>query len=446
MKRAKLTSKKEALRRVAAIEQALKDGFKPPGALRGRNEKAALAVAAERLGVSRLTLAAQVAEGGFFERLGVKVDWSLYRAALAENTDAPADANAEKDRRIVALEDEVNELRARLKAAHRESLDIEAIRQILGGAAAQPEAPPAWTLNGLSSGPAPAETPVTIWSDWHAGETVTSAETNGVNRFDMATLERRVKRLVERTIDLLRNHGPGVYPGGVVNLLGDFVSGGIHPELLKTDEEEVLPASLHVRDLLIWALEEMLAYLGALYVVCTSGNHGRATMKPEFKRYVFKNFDWLIYQLLVRHFAGRKEITFAIPDANEWLYRIYGQRYLAMHGDMLGVKGGDGIIGAIGPIMRGETKVGKQSAAIGRDYDVLLMGHWHQQLWLPRIICANALKGFDEFAKNGLRATPSTPSQPLWLVHPKWGRTVHRDVFLEDPGLPDISDWVSFPK
>ncbi|OYX81959.1 MAG: hypothetical protein B7Y84_20190, partial [Azorhizobium sp. 32-67-21] len=104
-------------------------------------------------------------------------------------------------------------------------------------------------------------------------------------------------------------------------------------------------------------------------------------------------------------------------------YRIFSQRYLALHGDMLGVKGGDGIIGAIGPIMRGEVKTRGQAASSGRDYDVLLMGHWHQELWLPRAIVANSLKGFDEFAKNALRAPPSEPSQPLWFVHPRRGIT-----------------------
>jgi YNFM family putative membrane transporter len=34
-------------------------------------------------------------------------------------------------------------------------------------------------------------------------------------------------------------------------------------------------------------------------------------------------------------------------------YRVYGLRFLLNHGDMLGVKGGDGIIGAIGPMQLG---------------------------------------------------------------------------------------------
>ena len=47
---------------------------------------------------------------------------------------------------------------------------------------------------------------------------------------------------------------------------------------------------------------------------------------------------------------------FDVPPANEVYYRVYGEWYLAVHGDMLGVQGGDGMIGAIGPIMRGTKK------------------------------------------------------------------------------------------
>ena len=379
--------------------------------------------------------------------LGISRSAARYRLRQIDALPKPGAGAPPSDtptqRRIIRLQDDVRRLTAELASAHRAAIDDDAIRTLLGRLGDAGADPPRWLVDTPAGrGPTP-EVPVTAWGCWHGGEVVDLAQTNGVNEFNVEIFERRVKRLVERTIDLLRNHGPGHYPGIVVALLGDMVSGGLHPELLKTDEEEVIPATLRVRDILVWALDRMLSEFGRVYVPCVAGNHGRATLKPEFKRYVYKSFDWLIYQMLARHYDGRREIVFDIPPANEVLFRVYGQRYLAMHGDMLGVRGGDGIIGAIGPIMRGEVKVGKLSAAIGRDYDVLVMAHWHQQLWLPRAIVANTLKGYDEYARLALRAVPSTPSQPLWLVHPKWGKTAHRDVFLEDPGLGRSDAWVS---
>lgn len=370
--------------------------------------------------------------------------WKIFGKDGGRQSPAPAPTQAEIDaRKLTALQAENADLKRRIKEAHLNSLDDDAIREILGGIVAEPSRPPEWLLDSAPIKGAAPEVPVTLWSDWHCGENVSLSETNGVNEYDREIFIRRAKRLVERTIDLCKNHGPGNYPGIVVNILGDMVSGGLHPELAKTDDEEVIPAVLTCRDTLITCLEAMIEAFGQVYCPCTSGNHGRQTAKPEFKRYVFKNFDWLIYQLLARHFKGRSEIVFDIPDSNEVYYRIYGRRYLAMHGDMMGVKGGDGIIGSIGPITRGEMKVGRQQSVIGRDYDVLLVGHWHQTLWLPRVVVNNTLKGWDEYAQKSLRAPPSVPSQSLWFEHPKWGKTMHREVFVEDPSSFESAPWVS---
>lgn len=358
---------------------------------------------------------------------------------------APAEPTAVEQRRIVGLEDEVKRLRRQLREQQREDLDTEAVRILLGRIASVSVSPPDWMVEPAKGrGRGTPEVPVTVWSDWHMGEVVSAAETGGKNAYDPAIAERRVRSLVAATISLARNHGPGDYPGIVVNLLGDFVSGGLHPELAKTDQEEVIPTVLRCVELLTWALGQIADAFGQVYVPCASGNHGRATQKPEFKRYIYKNFDWLIYQLLARQFAGDSRFIFDIPDTNEVHYRVFGQRYLAMHGDMLGVKGGDGIIGSLGPIARGETKVGKQASALGLDYDVLVIGHWHQMLWLPRVIVAGTLKGWDEYARSALRAPPAPACQPLWFVHPRRGITSRWEIGVEEPREAGGEEWVSF--
>ncbi len=381
---------------------------------------------------------------------------ATFRARLAaiapetkESPNAPIDpgdariGGSAKDREIVRLRDEVARLGKEIKDQHRVSLDEEWMREQVGALVKHAVSPPNWLVRPSKSAGGTSEVPMVIFADWHAGEVVSREETNGVNEYDPAIMERRVRHLVERVVRLAREYGPGNYPGIVVNLLGDFVSGGLHPELAKTDAEEILPTVLRVVDLLAWALGVMAEEFGHVYAPCTAGNHGRGTPKPEFKRYVYKNFDWLIYQLLARHFAADKRIVFDIRPSNEVHFRVFGQRYLAMHGDMLGVKGGDGIIGALGPIARGEVKTRGQASSSGLDYDVLLMGHWHQSLWLPRAIVSNTLKGYDEFAKNALRAPISAPSQPLWYVHPKYGITSRWDVKVDDVDTKATPEWVS---
>lgn len=429
----KKITKAEAKTLISAIETALGNGCKPPDIGTVGRERSAVSQTAIHLGVHRLTVQKMLKQAK--TDFNLEPDWSLY---------SPEEVADDKDPRIItALRTENNELKRRIKEAHLGSLNDDAIKEILGGIVAAPAEPPKWLLSTKSTKGSSPEVPITIWSDWHCGESVSLSETNNVNEYSKEIFLQRTKRLCERTIDLCINHGPGRYPGIVINILGDMVSGGLHPELKATDEEEVIPAVLTCRDTLITCLEAMIETFGQVYCPCTSGNHGRATHKPEFKRYVYKNFDWLIYQLLARHFAGRKEIVFDIPDSNEVYYRVFSTRYLAMHGDMMGAKGGDGIIGSIGPISRGEMKVGRQQSVIGRDYDILLCGHWHQTLWLPRVIVNNTIKGWDEYAQKSLRAPPSVPSQSLWFEHPRWGKTMHREVFVEDPDTEDDVPWVS---
>lgn len=366
---------------------------------------------------------------------------------MPEATCAPNAPREEQDADPVVvrrLRDENARLTRALTEDQRKRAFEEDVLEIIGEMAATPSSPPEWLVEPKDRRDRKMpEVPVMVFADWHIGETVSRSETNGINEYDPEIAGERVRRLVTAVVDLARNHGPGVYPGAVVNLLGDFVSGGLHPELAKSDAEEVIPSALRAVDLLEWSLTTLADEFGHLYVPCVAGNHGRSTQKPEFKRYVFKNFDWLIYQFLMRRFKDDDRVVFDVPDTNEVLYRVFGHRYLAMHGDQMGVKGGDGIIGALGPIARGEVKVGKQAAAIRRDYDTLVIGHWHQEIVLPRIIVANSMKGWDEFARLALRAPPSTPSQPLWFVHPKRGRTSYWNVTVDEPINAVESEWVS---
>jgi len=355
--------------------------------------------------------------------------------------------SSEESKIRIGMADEINRLKAELKKLQREAIDEEAIRILLGIFREHRPEPPNWLITPTKKNrDKTAEVPMTIWSDWHMGEKVDIDETERVNEFNPQIAEQRIRRLVESIIHLADHYGPGVYPGIVINLLGDFVSGALHPELAKTDSEEVIPSAIRCFDILVWALDRMAERFGSLYVPCAAGNHGRNTVKPEYKRYVYKNFDWLIFQLLDRHYAKRKNVVIDVRAANQVHYRVFGMRFLALHGDMLGVKGGDGIIGSLGPIMRGEIKTRGQSATIGKDYDVLLMGHWHQMLWLPRAIVANCLIGFNEYGRLALRAPPTPPSQPLWFVHPRRGITSRWDVQVGEP--PALSDqpWVSMQR
>jgi hypothetical protein len=111
-------------------------------------------------------------------------------------------------------------------------------------------------------------------------------------------------------------------------------------------------------------------------------------------------------------------------------FNIFGHRYLLTHGDSLGTKGGDGIIGALGPIMRGTLKTHRSEAQIGRDFDTLLIGHWHQYITLPGSSSTTASRATTSMRTSSCaRRTPTIAGA---VVHPPRARlTAHWQVYLE---------------
>ncbi|MGE0652011.1 MAG: LAGLIDADG family homing endonuclease, partial [Alphaproteobacteria bacterium] len=93
------------------------------------------------------------------------------------------------------------------------------------------------------------------------------------------------------------------------------------------------------------------------------------------------SFEWLMYCQLERHFRDDPRFRFMIPGEADAHFPVAGQRVMLTHGDSLGTRGGDGMIGPLGPITRGIIKTRNSEAQIGRDFDFCCMGHWHQ--WMP---------------------------------------------------------------
>jgi len=418
-------SRKDGERAVREIERALREGHRPPG--RTGKGLGAVAQAALRLGIPSGTLynRLRVIEAQY----GMAPDWSLYNAPQKPPAETSglsiAQANAAAQQRIEQLEAEI----ARLKA---DASHPDAIAHALGLVREHKIDPPDWVLRPHRSDDTPG-VPVCLWSDWHIGETVDPAQVYSMNAFNEGVAEERIRRLVERTIHLAceRMVNPR-YPGIVVWLGGDMVSGWLHHELVATDWCPPTVAVAWCVSRLRWALTQLREKFGRVLVVCSPGNHGRITQKPMAKGSALASYDHLIYSQVVELFRDDRNIRICAAADGEALVQIAGTRFLMMHGHELGVSGGDGIIGALGPIMRGRTKVGRSQATVGRDFDVLCLGHYHQPIWQPTagIIVNGTLKGWDEYAR--VRRLPyATASQMLFFVHPTWGPIQPFDVFLQ---------------
>lgn len=393
-------------------------------ALRLIEQHGTVAKAAAAIGVPRSTLS------------GRKIEANA--RGLTAASKIPNDPKAE----IKALKKQIEDMAKEQDTARRIREEIYQLAQH------RPERPE-WLTRPSKGGV--RGTPMSIWSDWHYGEVVRKEEVGGVNEFNAKIAAARIARLVDTTVELSFEHmgkAKYSYPGAIVCLGGDMISGDIHDELRATNDRTPIQCVNDLTNLMGAALDRMAEKFGKLYIPCVVGNHGRATMKPRMKQIVHTSFEWNIYTNLEREFRRSKNIHFEISENTDVRFYSYSHRYLLTHGDRLGVKGGDGIIGALGPIMRGAMKVGRSAAQIGEDFDTVIMGHWHQYLTLPGLIVNNSLKGYDEFARNALRAPYSRPSQALWFNHPEHGITAHWQVYLDSQRdlVQKRKEWVSWEK
>lgn len=364
----------------------------------------------------------------------VKLGWPS--AAPAGNQGGASSSEVDE------LRGKVFELQAALKARKDSTLDDEYVkRKIIGLRDAHIDVP-SWTIRPVRGSALPG-VPSTLWSDWHWGEVVEPGQIGGVNEYNLPIAHQRARMLVEKVVYLLRSHVVNPkFPGIVVNLGGDMFSGDIHDELAQTNDIPLMPAVIDLYGVLRWALLTLADEFGQVFVACVTGNHGRNTKKPRAKGRNFTNFDWLLYQFINKSFEDDRRITFLIPDGPDALYRIYGHRYLLTHGDQF--RGGDGQIGAIGPITRGNKRKLARNSAINRDYDTMLLGHWHQYMPLHRQIVNGSLKGYDEYANlNNFEYEP--PTQALWLTHAEHGITIQMPVYLDTNSHYESTDeWVSW--
>ncbi len=352
------------------------------------------------------------------------------------------DKDADAFQQLSEAKAKIRALETAIKSQEQETLSSEFVKKKIIKLVDSNLDVPSWLLRAPKN--EITGVPSLFASDWHWAENVDPKQIGGVNEYNLEIAQQRARAMIETAIDLCFNHlKTPKYPGIVFILGGDMFSGNIHTELATTNDMELMPAVLDIWAVLVWCIEQLADKFGKVFVPCVSGNHGRNTFKIQAKNRNYTNFDWLLYQFLAKRFEDDKRVQFLIPDGSDAYYSIYGHRYLLTHGDQF--RGGDGVIGALGPIIRGDHKKRSRNAQIDQEYDTMLLGHWHQLIQLQRLIVNGSLKGYDEYAyANNFGYEP--PRQALWITHPNHGITFSCAVNVERKKELKKTEWVGWTK
>lgn len=385
--------------------------------------------AAKTLGIPRTTLISRLDAA---EREGIKPSVN------------PPDTQAALIEQKILYDLQISELKKHIQELAKENITAENVRKIVFKLDKHTPKPPKWLVKSSPAKGAPG-VPTLLLSDFHWGEVVDSEAVNGLNVYDYKIAQKRLKSTVETTIDLCTNHMVNPkYPGIVVALGGDMISGHIHEELTETNAGTNIECVLDLFDHLIWAIDSLADVFGKVFVPCAYGNHGRMFKQYRHKQAAATSFDWMLYVMLEKHYKKDDRVTFMVPTGYDAYYKVYNINYLLTHGDRLGAKGGAGIIGMLGPVARGVQKIKTEYATHKKPIDYVLMGHWHQYITLNGIIVNGSLKGYDEYAASA-RFSYEVPKQALWFTHPKYGVTYQIPVLSETSSIAkNKTDWIQW--
>lgn len=329
----------------------------------------------------------------------------------------PDTNNPEKE---LSFLDEIARLRGVVRNLSRENHLYDIVREQAFQLANLPFSPPSWlskTDKKRTKG-----IPTLFLSDWHWGEVVDPSEVGHQNKFDLQIAHDRSRKCFTEFERIYIHEYRKDWDGLVILLGGDMVSGDIHEELAITNEYPILPTILDCSEKICSGIEKLTKSFEKIIIFCVVGNHGRSTEKNRFKQKVITNYDWMIYSLVERHFLHQDQITFCIPRGSDCHYSVYDTKYLLTHGDQLGGKSTDPILGAMNSISGGDKKRRQRQIEMGEPYDVLVCGHWHQLGMLPKRIINGSLKGVDEYSY-GHAFVPEKPQQASWVTELEKGIT-----------------------
>lgn len=346
---------------------------------------------------------------------------------------------------VKKMKDIIKSLQSDLREAERQAMTSDSLAGMIHGMKGHSFGKvPNWLTPKKSKG----EThgiPVLFMSDIHFDECVASSQIGFVNEYNREVATKRIQHTFNTSIDLLFNKTvKPKYDGMVIAFGGDMLSGNIHEELAETNEDSIQRSLLTLTDLLIDGIDLHLKHFKRIFIPCVVGNHGRHHQKKRMKNKVFDNYEWLIYQFICRHYKDDDRVTMLIPDGPDAIFQIYDKGFLLTHGDQF--RGGSGISGIFTPLMLGRARKQQKSQAIKKNFDVMMIGHFHQYIHTNQLIVNGSIKGYDEFA-NEFNFSFERPQQALFINHPKNGMVIRTPILCDsylDEDQTDVQKIVVF--
>jgi hypothetical protein len=267
-----------------------------------------------------------------------------------------------------------------------------------------------------------------LLSDVHIEEDVDPRTCNGLNRSNPAICSFRLQRHREGIEWLIREQQSMFAVQDLYLWLGgDLISGHIHEELLESNHL----APLEAAQFALREASDTIRYVRArfpemtVHVICNYGNHGRTTQKPRISTGAQNSYEWMVYMLLRREFAGVDKVDVQVQRGEVSYTEVYGMTIRTTHGDA--TKYGGGVHGLSIPLGKAVMKWNQTRKA-----HLTIMGHYHTYFSGEELIVNGSVVGYNAYAIR-IQAAYEAPKQAFFLIDRKRGKTQAAPLWVGDP-------------
>jgi len=268
-------------------------------------------------------------------------------------------------------------------------------------------------------------TAVVVASDWHIEERVRPSEVNNLNSFNLEIAEERVKgffKAVLRVTEVENQNTP--INTMVLCLLGDFITGHIHEELVETTLLPPVEAAVKALGMIQSGIDFLLGNSKLKFVIpCKVGNHSRITRKSRNATELGNSLEMFIYKALEERYASNPRVNFIIENSYHTYLRVYNMTLRLHHGHNVKYQGGVG-----GVTIPANKAIAQWNKSRWADLDVF--GHYHQFFDGGNFILNGSLIGYNAYAIS-IKASFERPAQAFFVINERLGGVIAvRRIYL----------------
>lgn len=269
-------------------------------------------------------------------------------------------------------------------------------------------------------------TAIIVLSDWHVEETVYPQMVGGLNEFNLQIAEQRIARTFDKALLLLEDARQLTeIRQCVVAVLGDLISGFIHPELQEGNSLAPLPATQFAGEHLERGIRKLIQHadIDEFIIPTCYGNHGRTTDKSRIATAADNSYEYNLYLNMAKRFEAFPQVKWKVEEGyHNWL-TVQGRDVRFHHGDWIKYQGGVG-----GPSIPINKSVADWNRARRAYLDIF--GHLHTFMPTMRWIMNGSLIGYGPYSVY-IKADYQPPMQAFLVLDEERGLTRALPIFCD---------------